>query len=247
MLARGLAAWRSLPDAERRAGSVEVPEPKKIDRRFVRTPPQDGLILNVSTRILERDGKGGYRRGSCDTPGGDQAARDHLWITKGEWQALLPADPQVGTKVPMPPSLANRLVRYHLIDNTRGEPPTWEAAEVRRSEWSLVVDAMDDVTVRVRLDGEALLATKADLAKADRGYDLRLIGSIRINRKTKTIERFDVVALGEHWGEGEYNAGARRGRQPLGIFFELCPGRGGADVVAPQAARDFEDYIGRGE
>jgi len=89
-----------------------------------------------------------------------------------------------------------------------------------------------------------LLATDALPAKAKRGYEVRLLGYLDYNPQKKAIRRFDIVALGDHWGEGIYTRGARPGRTPLGIAFELARGDTPADQVPPQGAREWQAYIG---
>jgi hypothetical protein len=97
--------------------------------------------------------------------------------------------------------------------------------------------------VRLKLEGEVRLATKADAAAAERGFEASLLGEAGINRKTGALTRFDLAAVGEHWGEGRYTPGARPGRQPLGVAFELAEGKSAADRVPPQAARELEEYL----
>ena len=57
-----------------------------------------------------------------------QAARswDNLWITAAEHQALVVGE--------FPQSLVVRMARFHLVDNTRGEPPMWEPEDVQTAE-----------------------------------------------------------------------------------------------------------------
>ena len=85
VLRQGLREWQKLPAERRQPGAVRVDELDKTDPIYSRTPPPGGLIVNVSTRILDRD-KGGWCRGTCERLGGDKAARDHLWLTD-LWQA----------------------------------------------------------------------------------------------------------------------------------------------------------------
>ncbi len=88
-LAQGLRRWNALPADERRPGAVAVPGAPKVDGRFARTPPEGGLVLRSFTRILDR-GKAGLTRGSCEVRGGERAARDLVWLTRAEAQALVP-------------------------------------------------------------------------------------------------------------------------------------------------------------
>ncbi|HXG10877.1 MAG TPA: hypothetical protein VNK04_14050 [Gemmataceae bacterium] len=242
-LRQGLREWRKLPPQRRQPGAVQVGEPDQIDPRYTRTPPRGGLIVNVFTRILDHQ-DGELCRGTCRTLGGNQAARDHLWLTEAEWQSLVPADPRPGNGFPLPAAIAERLLRFHLVDNTRGEPPMWRREDIRSQLMMLTVEEATAAVVRLRLDGFALLATHPDDAQADRGFDVRLLGYIGYDRTRKMINRFEVVAVGDHWGEGPFTRGARPGRTPLGIAFELADGKSAADRVPPQAARDLRSYFG---
>jgi hypothetical protein len=244
-LRQGLREWNKLPAERRKPGAIKVDSLDKTDPRYTRTPPAGGLIVNVYTRILDReDGK--YCKGTCKTLGGDRAARDHLWLTESEWKSLVPADPKKGDKAALPAKIAERILRFHLTDNTRGEPPMWRQEDIRKHDLSLIVDEVTDSRIVLRFEGSALLASNADVAKADRGFDVRILGHVGFDRTKKAIDRFDAVAVGEHWGEGTFTRGARPGRQPLGIAFELASGKSAADLVPPQAGREIDNYFGRG-
>ena len=235
----GLAKWAKLPESERAPGAVKVPEAGPLDGGYARKPPQGGLVVNVYARALEKTEAAGVADAVCKVGDGDEASRDHLWLTKDEWRALVPMDGKPGQRVTVPPDVVARIVRFHLIDNTRGEPPMWESKHVRAAELAGTVDRADGQCVLVRLEGKALLTTPA----GDRGYDVALLGYVRYDRRGDRIDRFDLVALGEHWGEGRFTQGARPGRQPLGIAFELARGDKPGDSVPPQAAREERAYF----
>jgi hypothetical protein len=243
LLRDGLAKWSKLPEAERKAGAVVVPDAGAPDGGYTRKPPAGGLIVNVHARALEKVSTGGVADALCKVGDGDEASRDHLWLTAGEWRSLVPADAEVGGKRPVPPAVAKRILRFHLIDNLRGEPPLWSAEDVRSSEMTLTVQEQTPTHLLLRLDGRALLATAPGAANAERGYDAALLGYVRYDRGADRIDRFDVVALGDHWGQGHYTQGARPGRQPLGVAFELARGDKPGDTVPPQGAREEREYF----
>jgi hypothetical protein len=242
-LRQGLQAFKKLPEQRRNPGAVEVGAAGKIDKQYDRRPPEGGLIVSVYTRILDRQ-DGALCRGVCPTRGGEKAARDHLWLTAAEWRSLLPAEPKVGARAPLPAGIAERILRFHLTDSTRGEPPMWRREEIRKQDLALVVEEVTPSAVLLRLEGSALLATEADASQASRGFDVQLLGYLRYQRADQRIERFDVVAVGDHWGSGPFTRGARPGRQPLGVAFQLASGAA-ADLVPPQAAREVNAYFGR--
>jgi hypothetical protein len=235
-----LPAWRNRP------GAVTVGDHGPVDRNFVRTPPEGGTIIEVSTRILDRDGQGDPCRGHCSTIGGDRAARDHLWLTAQEVRKLVPARPAADVQYPVPAAVAERIVRFHLVDNTRGEPPHWAREQVRRQDLALTVESVTPERVTLRLDGSALLSESADPARSLRGFDVKLHGRLEFDRVAERLTRFDVVAAGDHWGSGTYTGNARPGKSLLGVAFELSKGDRPGDRVPPQAAREVAAYLGTG-
>jgi hypothetical protein len=239
VLRDGLRKFARLPAAKRKPGAVVVPDRGKVDPNYSRTPPPGGLTVKVYTRILDLKG-GEYARGTCPTLGGDKAARDHLWITAAEVEQLAPANAEVGFRYDVPAQVAERIARFHLVDNTRGEPPAWPREEVRANRMGLRVVAATADAVELKLDGEVGLASAADPAEADRGFVARLAGDLRYAPAEGTFDRFDVVAVGWHWGDGPFTRESRPGKSLLGLVFALT-----ADRIPPQGIRYEKGYYGR--
>lgn len=229
LLSEAHEAWRArkAPDAGAIPAAFE-----KADPNYARTPPKNGLILTVFSRIPTADEAAEW------TPNRAQG-RDHLWLTEAERDSLLPPRWEAGLRYPVPPVIAERLLRFHLMDNVRGEPPFWGRDEIRENDLWLVVEK--GPTKRLRLEGTARLATVKD---GGRGYDARVQGYIGVEGAGQKIARFDVLAWGEAWGEGTYTKGAPKGRYPLLIAVSLAGGSG-ADRVPPQGTKHFADYFGR--
>ncbi len=243
VLRQGLSEFKKLPAGQRQPGAVTIDDPAKIDPAYQREPPKGGLIVNVFTRILDRADGGDFCPGTCKIPGGDKAARDHLWLTAEEWKSLIGAGARKGDAKPLPERLVYRLARFHLVDNTRGEPPAWKREDVRKHDLKLRVEEITARGIQLKLKGSFLLATAGDPAKAERGFDVRLLGYLHYDSQKKVLDRFDVVAAGDHWGHGPYTRNARPGKAPLGIAFELARGDAPADRVPPQGARWLPGYL----
>ncbi len=193
-LRRGLAAWGRLPADRRRPGAVAVPGLDRADPQYTRTPPPGGLVVRVVTRRLDReDGKLCH----CDggTGAGAEAARDHLWVAATERAALAPPGVKAGDSYPLPAALTARILRFHLVDNTRGEPLFWEPGDARGT-LTLTVESATDAEVRLQLEGSALLRAPTRGKIAERGYDVSLLGYVTVKRGG-AVERFDVVAVGD--------------------------------------------------
>jgi hypothetical protein len=243
-LEKALKQWRQLPQSDRAPGAVKVGEAGPPDNGYVRKPPEGGLIIDVFTRAVDREPTGLIQPTAvCKVGNGKEAARDHLWITREEVQLLVPPSATVGQSFDVPPDIADRILRFHLVDNTRGEPPLWARKEIRRSQMKLTVMETRTDALKLRLDGSALLSSDADPERASRGYDASLLGELTFDRQKNTFTKFDVVALGDNWGEGTYTPGARPGREPLGVVFQLAHGDLPANSVPPQGARESGRYF----
>jgi hypothetical protein len=137
---------------------------------------------------------------------------------------------------PLPEAVAHRLLRFHLVDFTRGEPNFWKRSEIESQ--SLKIEPAGP-------RGKYVLSGGAELATADnsRGFTVTLHGKIEADSDGKPLV-FDLVALGEHWGEGTYTPGARPGKTPLGIAFRLADPAKAADQIRPQASGWLDGYYG---
>ncbi len=239
VFARAKAKFDKLPEARRKPGGVTVPAAGKPDPNFHRVLPEDGLVLKVHGRILESKAEA-FVKGTCDFTGGDAASRDYCWITAEEKKTLVPQKAEVGFSFELPAKIAERLARFHLIDNTRGEPAFWTKEQVRKNRITLTVTAVKDDAIELRLDGEVTLDAGEKL-----GYEPKLRGALRYIPSKKAFDLFDIVALGDYRGETTYTPGARPGRTPFGISIGLADTTKAGERIAPQGLRDRDPYYGR--
>lgn len=247
-LRTALAAWERLPEVERKPGAASIPASVQADPRYNPAPPPGALIVKVHSRILDRD-----PGGKACSVGGDVAIDerripplaqyDRLWLRESEWRSLVPARPREGQVSAVPAEVALRILRFHLVDNTRGEPEPWALEDVRSSSLTLTVEQASSAGVRLRLDGAALLVRRAGPESAERGFAVRLLGYLHHDTARRKLDRFDVVALGDHWGDGPYTSGSRPGRTALGIAFTLTSGASPVDRIPPHAARELDSYF----
>lgn len=235
-LEEGLEAWRRLPGDRRRAGAVRIRDDGKSDADYVRPLPEGALVLASCTRPLTAD----------EDKSNPPATHDRIWIRADESKKLLPAEPRVGQKHNVPASLLQRLMRFHLVDNTRGEPDPWRTVDVRRAEAQVETESVNDDEIALVLTGEFLLANQPDPERADRGFEGKLLGKLVWNRKKESWTRFEIIALGDHWGNGSCMPPAPKGRTPLGIAFERIDPSTPRDRLPPQGARDWKAYWGEG-
>jgi hypothetical protein len=201
--------------AKFKPSSSESVKSEKIDRRYHPNLPKGGLMIRVQAKVL-----GGY------APSDDKwqkifhsaLSRDNLWMTQKEHQSV--------ANGVIPAIVQRRIARFHLVDNTRGEPPMWSDQEIKSINMKIE---------NGKLTGDALLSTQ----DGSRTFDCKFYGYVETSHGKVT--RFDVVAMGQFLGEGRYTKNAPQGEFPLGISFTLADGTDVADPIPPQASRGWLD------
>ncbi len=189
------------------------------DAHFMLKAPAGVVVLDVVSKVL-----GGYGEPSGPRERILQSShgRDHFWIRQDEVASL--------SEGIVPDSLLSRMARFHLVDNTRGEPPMWRADQIRSAN-------------AVLRDGRLVGSVRLETTRLRRGYAASLFGLVDV--EGGVVTKFDVVARGLAWGRGYYNSGAPRGRYPLAVRFTLAQGMWPFDAVPPGAARTrTSEYLG---
>jgi hypothetical protein len=246
MMQEALEHWQELPAPP---AAAVLPDTYETDPRYRRDYPEEGLVLKVFSRDLPREvdtRPDDWRREAVNT--------DHAWFTHEEALSLLPPVPRVGDPYPAPSVFLQRLARFHLIDNVRGETPMWRPDEVCRAEMTLeVTDAAPD-RVDLRLDGAvrnvghgtwAVRPFREKLDNSERGYDCRLVGFLRFDRTLFHFTRCDVLAVGTRWGGSEHNVRwDDLDPAPMAVAFEMA-GKTPADRTPPQGSSVSYWEVGR--
>ncbi len=218
LIKAALQQFESGGGGPRFADPIEI---ESVDARYNVTPPEGGLVLRVQAKVMD-----GYEPTDNQWRRMVQTAqsRDNLWITADEQRAIA-----AGT---IPDAVQRRIVRYHLVDNTRGEPPMWRSDEIR------------ELKMNIR-DGEVVGQVRLRTAKGDRGFTATIRGEIET--RAGRVTRWDFVASGDFWGEGAYTGGAPQGKFPLAIAFTIADGSDLADKIPPQGSRGWIDGYWRAE
>jgi hypothetical protein len=234
VLKDALAKWQALPESKRKPKPFNE-DPGKPDPQFDRRPPEGTVIVRVYARELEHEGASYKKAAPHNGIGMNQASLDHLWIKPEEAKALI-TSLTPGEKITLPPTLIRRIARFHLVDNTRGEPDFWP--DIGKTELSATVESVKKGILTLKLSGSF------QLKRGDMGFEGTLGGSIAYDTGKRTWVKFELTAVGEHWGQSTYCHGARPGKAPVGIATVLADGKQEADKIPPQAARDIGTYFG---
>ncbi len=214
MMRSALEKWNRLPATDKQA---KVPAHGKLDAKYHRALPEGAAVIKSFTRALNKRGNH-FTHLTGEIPG-KLAAVDHLWIKPEELAQISQLFHSGSGALPVP--LAHRIARYHLMDSTRGEPPFWKKEEIKDLSISMVKNG--------KLTGKFSMATD----DGKRGYSGTLTGQLTFGKDAQLID-FELLATGNHWGEGRYTRGARPGKTPLAIYFKHVARPKAADLIPPQ-------------
>ena len=84
-----------------------------------------------------------------------QPNTEYMWLTRDEWQALVPADPVTGNSLTVAPAIGERMARFHLTPQraTTSEGGIVSSKSVKTAELTLVVEEVSPQTIRMGLRG----------------------------------------------------------------------------------------------
>lgn len=112
---------------------------------------------------------------------------EFVWITEKEWQAMVPADPQVGASIPVPQAVVDRLLTFHMMDKGLGCTFFWEKTS---GAMKLTVTRASEASIQMRLEGLGQIHSLGD-------YPIRFQGFVEFDTRKKLLSRFDMIALGK--------------------------------------------------
>src|SRR5262249_48057141 len=103
-LRAALEKFKQLPAKKRSARIEDLPSSWK--GKALPNPPAEGIILKQYRRGFHRDAEGKTHRMR-------PVHVDFLWMTRTEWQSLVPKQPRVGDSTTVPAFLVSRIAEHH--------------------------------------------------------------------------------------------------------------------------------------
>lgn len=242
----GLNKWNSLPPAERKLLSQQKIEPS---HRWEDNYPAGGLVLtSVNTDLPSDPPREEERSGLWNL--------DHVWFNKAEARRWLSADPREGDTYPLPEDLANRLFRFHLVDNVRGQTLPFAPQELRETSLTIQIKERHESLVKMSITGGAKAIAKGEwmLGENDwtpkyplnHGMTSEILGTATFDLSSDRFIEFEIVALGKRYGRTENNS--RRNAPDssyVGFLFTLS-GEEPSERIAPAFVDIYDvDWIVR--
>jgi hypothetical protein len=240
-----LEEFRSLPESERRP-HLEDPALAHPPKRPVPQPPAGGLIVRGFCTYLRGDedragrmvrSREFYYKENPDRWAAETQS-DMLWLTQVEWRSLVPADPKPGDRAEVSAAIQRRFFGTIAIDYMEGSV---NSLAPRATAMALTVERVNPDAIEMRLDGYGRMGKELDEALRtqanSRGCEVRVLGFVSYDRRKAVIARFDVLGIGEAWGNKmEYvHREIRVGPYPwrYGIACELVRGDSAIDRIPP--------------
>ena len=85
---------------------------------------------------------------------------DHVWFSKDELEMWVPDIIKTGQKHELPKIIKDRLFRFHLVDNVRGQTLPFASQEIKNSQlFSEITDITDNI-VKLKFSGDSYAVAK---------------------------------------------------------------------------------------
>ena len=183
--------------------------------------PADAAVLRVFSRIdplPEETPAKSLNRG---------VGRDHLWVLKRELDEIV-ASLRRADEAEAPSALSRRIVRFHLIDNVRGEPDLWLSENVKRRSFRVARVAETPETLTVALTGSYAMLMPPGVrvegwrSAPEMGLEGTLGGLLAIDKGRGSLRFARVFATAKAWGQSTFTRGAPKGKFPIKFAMVLA-------------------------
>ena len=212
-LRAALEKFKQLPAEKRKTSIEELPNSWK-GKAAEPNPPAEGLILKQYIRGFHRDADGKMHSD------GQVPLHDSLWMTRAEWQSLVPEQPKVGDSRTVPAFLVSRIGVYHA--SVLGGANTVRISAAPKPTLTLTVEDSSPDQLRMRLQGSLQTSEYQGTPKAIGTMDSQVCGCLHYDVKKKAFSRFDLAVVGDVTGTSRLPP---KGRTMVAVLlFELSHG-----------------------
>lgn len=203
---------------------------EQISDPFCCTPDSSTSIVQVFTRITPVPT-------DCDDLN-HGVGRDYMWVYADDVRSILSDSAQHADRFSLPKNLVARLVRFHLVDNVRGEPDEWKSQDIKLANFTVKLIAEDAIAKHFQFEGEYRQETENHC----RGQQGTLFGRFDIALGSGKIENLRAYGEAQAWGESRFTPGAPKGKFGL-VTAMISADDSYARTIAPHAIYgDDEEY-----
>ena len=155
----------------------------------------------------------------------------------------MPNQPKVGDIYALPEKFTDRLFRFHLVDNVRGQTLPFAPAEIKSSILQVEIVEYQKDEVRIKITGSSKAIAKGEWLLGendwtpthllDHSMKTNLLGEATYDLALEKFIEFEMVAIGHQFGKTQNN-GRKHGTDSnyIGFLFKLSQDRT-SDRIAP--------------
>src|SRR5262245_50028039 len=206
-----LEKFKELPPEKRKAEAEDLPAVWK--GKALPQPPAGGLVLRQYRRALHKDAEGGISRQAL--------THDFLWMTKAEWQSLVPERPRAGDSFTVPQFLVSRIALNHAQVVTAS--CALKLSDTPKPILMLTVEEASPEQLRLRLQG-TFKVTEHNDSLINGIIEYQIHGCVNYDVRKRIFTRFDVAAVGEVTNRRKDVIVPEGKTLVAGLMFELSPG-----------------------
>ena len=223
IIQNGLNKWNELPHRDR---YLPKDFSENIEHRWEDSCPEDGLILKGAKADLLTDPPKFSERG-------DRWNMDHVWFNKEEASLWIPQNIKEGEVQECSTIIKNRLFRFHLVDNVRGQTLPFAPQEIKKSILKVEIVEINRSDLKLSIRGNSLAVAKGPWLlgendwtpthELDHSIETNILGNAIYNTKKEIFTEFELVALGRWIGKTQNNGrhfGPDSGH--IGILYNLA-------------------------
>ncbi|MFL2983653.1 MAG: hypothetical protein ACJZ12_04605 [Candidatus Neomarinimicrobiota bacterium] len=229
----GLIKWNKLPASEQNLPENFTPS---ITHRWEDSYPDKGLVLKGAKADLLTDPPQFSDRG-------DRWNMDFIWFNNSESNLWLPKKYEVGQTHECPRIIKDRLFRFHLVDNVRGQTLPFAPEEIKKANLNVKLIDIDSSNLQLKIFGNSVAVAKGKwkLGKNDwtpthdlnHSISTNILGKAIYNIDKNQFTKFEMVIIGNWRGKAGVNGrGFGLDTGQIGMLYNLAS-TSSADKIAP--------------
>ena len=158
---------------------------------------------------------------------------DHVWFNKSEAKKWIPKNYIKGERAECPKIIKDRLFRFHLVDNVRGQTLPFAPQEIKKSNLQVEIVEINKLELKLNITGNSLAIAKGTwlLGQNDwtpdhilnHSIETNVLGSAIYNIAEEKFKDFELVIIGR-WNGKTQNNGRKLGPNDghIGIVYNIA-------------------------
>tara|TARA_Y100000590_G_C15734951_1_gene1018245 strand:+ start:3380 stop:4186 length:807 start_codon:yes stop_codon:yes gene_type:complete len=234
VIQQGLDKWNHNTISDRSINPTNTIIPS---HRWEDSYPENGLVLTGYKIDLKSDPPSNDNRG-------DRWNMDHVWFNKAEMKEWITNDLIEGSVNKVPAVISERLIRFHLVDNVRGQTLPFAPDEIKMNQMMTEVVLKNESSIELEISGESFSVAKGEWSLGendwtpthllDHSIRTKLLGKVTYNFQTETVTEFEMVAIGERSGKTKNN-GRMYGSDSnhIGFYYKMAQENASEKIAPP--------------